>query len=1056
MSDQNQEERPAQDAVPRAEMELTLEQRDAFYTVRRLCERLQTEAQLVKENPDVLCQLDDDRFNQVVLIDGERGTGKTTVLLSVLRFWNENLKAGIFPVGIIDLQPLPKSTTLLLHVASQLARVVERLEIERGEPPNDGGRRYENNELASRTAWRELLRAVAAGWGAGVQSRRATLDVESYALELEDAERRRLDVPSRFREFVNRLVDDFNEYSPVRGTKVCFVVAIDDADMNPVRCFELLNVVRILWHPHIIFAMTGDLKLFRHLAANHFLSQMKVADHDVSSSEFALAEKLGRQFIEKVVPLRHRARSLEMAPDMRFHRLRPELERVEVHQGYTLGDCFWDCQDYVDALPKRFRSALTLEASWDEIRRDIGVEIPWAWVVWSLWKAAVQESMVPGVDGETLMTMISPHRDGGLAIRSGVPNQLEVFVRAHSEELARTTEASPIGFRIVDEFRFVFASPMFTDVETTNVRHLPELPERLSASLLVAHDLTLRETGRVSSERFMPTGRELWFAAVSHGEALHSFAWPFPAHLPFAELLRIASNWRVSISALAPGAVVSRKDVGGLARRFVVVMLGDTSANPSLAADSSWGEIVASIPSFDKVTRESARSEPRLYWAARQMPLLACPELGLPSADSNALLDALLRREDWQSHQQWVVRERHARAEKILGDEMPARAFLEQQDDISWSHRFSAALAPRTERRAITLRRIQQLPRLALRASGNLREVFGYTDEGNNLRGYFASEQRYRLLEQTGTERLRQWVEANPHFAQITDSLPLAMDSLWRTVAEELPDSANALSVVSVQHGELVVAPIAVTRDVTRIRALRSRGIDAREVQGPALNAKPPMPALAELVYRIAHDVAVDAGDESASTNTWETKPMEFEGMRFRRGDAQEVNWLVPRLHAFIDEELFNDAWNRVLGQAVGVLESTSPASDPPNLRDVLAYALIEISGSILGTRRASVNIRVQRQPGDWASMVRGQQRPMAGDSNNGLRARCQEQWARHVGVYAIPEFGLSFAAAEGILEGIPEETREFVIDYRARNGLDAKSEIDSSHPFNRLLQSHR
>ena len=46
--------------------------------------------------------------------------------------------------------------------------------------------------------------------------------------------------------------------APLRiGKNPCFIIPVDDADMNPERGVELRELLRSLWHPNVIFLLTG-------------------------------------------------------------------------------------------------------------------------------------------------------------------------------------------------------------------------------------------------------------------------------------------------------------------------------------------------------------------------------------------------------------------------------------------------------------------------------------------------------------------------------------------------------------------------------------------------------------------------------------------------------------------------------------------------------------------------------------------------------------------------------------------------------------------------------
>ena len=138
-----------------------------------------------------------DRSN-VVLIDGERGSGKTETLLTLLGFGaaafepndkelqtiRSSVDAAVtreaqpaigIPVPVLDMQPLPSGTSLLMQLATRLYRLLEHQaapdHAKTKTPPfvdsADTGQ-------ALHAAWRRLVRAAASADSEGKASRNLT------------------------------------------------------------------------------------------------------------------------------------------------------------------------------------------------------------------------------------------------------------------------------------------------------------------------------------------------------------------------------------------------------------------------------------------------------------------------------------------------------------------------------------------------------------------------------------------------------------------------------------------------------------------------------------------------------------------------------------------------------------------------------------------------------------------------------------------------------------------------------------------------------------------
>ena len=109
-----------------------------------------------------------------------------------------------------------------------------------------------DDELKSRTSWKRLQRSVLMGWDSNVPQRRAQVDPEEYFHEQEQAVRDRLELPHCFVEFMDALEADFRARHATDKAPILFLVAVDDADMNPRRTVELLELLRKLWHEFIV------------------------------------------------------------------------------------------------------------------------------------------------------------------------------------------------------------------------------------------------------------------------------------------------------------------------------------------------------------------------------------------------------------------------------------------------------------------------------------------------------------------------------------------------------------------------------------------------------------------------------------------------------------------------------------------------------------------------------------------------------------------------------------------------------------------------------------
>ena len=344
-----------------------------------------------------LPRLDAYRGNHTILIDGTRGSGKTAVMLRLLQDWSETLKgepessrekatasdakrpekplddfkpeagARLVPVGLLDLEAVPHAANLATRIAGMFERVVSAME-RRGTKSDrttsaPSWALLENDTLTSRDKWQHFVGAAALEWDRSLERRRATIDPEAYAIEVEQAERKGLHAPKCFREFIDALVRDWKEWPPQRGMRPFFIVPIDDADLNPARVVELFGLLRTLWHPRVGYLLTGDSGLFMHVLTTHFRSQIDMPQLSgpttlgafrvqLMPDEGRQAERLARDYYQKAVSLENCLKLQPISGGARLDFIRDALSHIK--QAPLL--------DYLDvdsisplALPDRWR-----------------------------------------------------------------------------------------------------------------------------------------------------------------------------------------------------------------------------------------------------------------------------------------------------------------------------------------------------------------------------------------------------------------------------------------------------------------------------------------------------------------------------------------------------------------------------------------------------------------------------------------------------------------------------------------------------------------------------
>ncbi|XXF77169.1 hypothetical protein P2318_29565 [Myxococcaceae bacterium GXIMD 01537] len=328
------------------------------------------------------------RSPNVVLIDGTRGSGKTSVMLTLLELWRrpirhrldlgpwgtredeegtppraaapqpvtsvevpweqawdaepEWVRWNLIPVRPLDLHPLPREASLFAWIASRLLRFAEL-----DEEDSESGERSDEDigparpiaswnpdvehEPKSRRAWRDFIRDAASGWDSNLEQRKASLDPEAYAVELEQAETARHTIAESWQRFVDAVLDDTHaRFGGLIRKDARLIIPIDDAEMNPGRTVEVLNAVRVLWHPRVVFLLAGDSRLFIKMLRLQQYGDLREKLHggSLQPQEFQSIEsrpsahELAVQAYDKSIPPGQRFSVDEMLPEERVRFLR--------------------------------------------------------------------------------------------------------------------------------------------------------------------------------------------------------------------------------------------------------------------------------------------------------------------------------------------------------------------------------------------------------------------------------------------------------------------------------------------------------------------------------------------------------------------------------------------------------------------------------------------------------------------------------------------------------------------------------------------------------------
>jgi hypothetical protein len=204
--------------------------------------------------------------------------GKTTVSWSIIRA-SRRATEGKYPEGLkdyikllsnrvvwlepIDMPPLPDPTNLLAAVLARIdstAGTESRLRPmdKPGEPARSGALGWSPDYEKALQQLRRLQASVALAWNGNLPERGAYLDPDTYAVEVIRAELARLSFHPNLSDTLDEIARTV--YRDTSGPVIdpLFVLTVDDVDLNPTRCLEVLKLLRLIAAPRLFTIFLGD------------------------------------------------------------------------------------------------------------------------------------------------------------------------------------------------------------------------------------------------------------------------------------------------------------------------------------------------------------------------------------------------------------------------------------------------------------------------------------------------------------------------------------------------------------------------------------------------------------------------------------------------------------------------------------------------------------------------------------------------------------------------------------------------------------------------------
>jgi hypothetical protein len=648
------------------------------------------------DTPSFLPRIEPLRDSRVILIDGDSGSGKTSVLLTLVEIWNRWLlpqqrgaepgsTVPIFPIGVVDLQPLTPSTNLILHLASTLRKVIETVEGEAFAgaliPPWHPMQQQEENSATA--AWRDFLRSAAVASEDSVQQRRE-LDPEALALELEQVERERLDVTKAFSRLVEALVKDLAQWRRIPGSQLPFLIlSIDDAALNPDFSVPLLNLLRRLYHPRLAYLLTGNSELFVTMLRTHFFGALLRPIRGISSRTDLpqlqhQSDWLAQQVYDRLVPDLQRCRIEPLALKKRLQELKGILQLIPLStdapvEPKTIYTYFESLPDLALALPNTMRGIIDLRE--DPILRANAISASPSgirtaqWLVKQLWDGALHAMFLSPEERQLLESGVEITEQGDLRVDAEY-----IKWNLTRRRLFRVSCNNPFT-AVVYQPGFLGAS-----LEGSQKPARP-LPRSAVNAFVLANIVASDDLDDVLTRSAEPPfDQALMTIAYDYDKVgTLSFGWPLPDSGPLLDIMIIGDCWK-AVMERTDGSALTMPQLAVLFLDLIIKTADDrlpVKAIPLTRIATTaevWDDLVSKLSELaEKAPPTSGKLHTRLpqlaEWARERAGLLAAPESGLPAQTAEAFLNSLKQASgtnEWSSVALGLQAARLARARRAL------------------------------------------------------------------------------------------------------------------------------------------------------------------------------------------------------------------------------------------------------------------------------------------------------------------------------------------------------------------------------------------------------
>ncbi len=304
-----------------------------------------------------------NRYSQIAFLGGGRGTGKSTLLSTLVKGTSDSqltkelpqeffhlqrqlayLQSRLIWLEPIDMEPHPVDMNLIPSILIRIQHIAqEMLSNENHDVCNSDHEFDSERESPAIRKLKDLNHSLSQVWCGNLENRKSALTLDSYSSEIMSVERSRLELNQRLTKALNGLAETISKKRGLTETPI-FILPLDDFDLNPTTCTKVLTTLRMISTPRLFTLVLGDLDVVDIVLNLQYSREFsRVNDNYFSSSsirETKIAEVAGgltAQAMRKMLP-----------PSQRFI-----LEPVWIYQGlnFRAGDHDFTLQEMIGRIP---------------------------------------------------------------------------------------------------------------------------------------------------------------------------------------------------------------------------------------------------------------------------------------------------------------------------------------------------------------------------------------------------------------------------------------------------------------------------------------------------------------------------------------------------------------------------------------------------------------------------------------------------------------------------------------------------------------------------------